>query len=149
MVNLIDDLRKEGKNPEMAVSIPVSGFDGWAQTNPRRLGIINAQFGACNVTRHPGQHHCVSEETRGYWRQFENSPVNQGYHCTRADSNPPFLRLGQCDSGTVSYSPSLRPGLVAGWHNAESYFLIGQAMGTGMVKAMAGEVSAILDRFSS
>ena len=22
------------------------------------------------------------------------------------------------------------------WHNAESYFLIGQAMGTGMLKAM-------------
>ncbi len=26
------------------------------------------------------------------------------------------------------------------WHNAESYFLIGKVMGTGMVKAMQGVV---------
>lgn len=77
MVNLIDDLRKEWKNPDMAVSIAVSGFGGWAQSNPRRLGIIDAQFGACNTTRHPGQHNCVAEETRGFWRDFANSPVNQ------------------------------------------------------------------------
>ena len=80
MVNLISDLRKEWKSPNMAVSIPVSGFDGWDQKNARRLGIINAQFGACNATRHPGQHNCVSEETRSFWRDFANSPVNQGYH---------------------------------------------------------------------
>jgi len=104
MVNLIKDLRKEWQNPDMAASIPVSGFDGWGQKNSRRLGIINAQFGACNATRHPGQHHCVAEETRGFWRDFKNSPVNQGYHW---------------------------------WHNAESYWLIGQAMGTGMLKAMS------------
>jgi len=106
MVNLISDLRKEWDSPDMAVSIPVSGFDGWDQKNARRLGVINAQFGACNATRHPGQHNCVAEETRSFWRSFTNSPVNQGYHW---------------------------------WHNAESYFLIGQAMGTGMVKAMQGQ----------
>ena len=71
------------------------------------------RFGACNKTRHPEQHNCVSEETRDYWRDFANSPVNQGYHW---------------------------------WHNAESYFLIGQAMGAGMLKAMAGQVSAPMDR---
>merc|ERR1711934_1267740 len=64
MVNLISDLRKEWNNPDMAVSIPVSGFGGWAQKNSRRVGIINAQFGACNTTRHPDMHHCVAEETR-------------------------------------------------------------------------------------
>jgi hypothetical protein len=44
MVNMIKDVRKEFGNPKMAVSIPVSGFDGWDQTSPRRLGIIQAQF---------------------------------------------------------------------------------------------------------
>ena len=44
MVNMIKDVRKEFGNPKMAVSIPVSGFDGWSQTQPRRLGIIQAQF---------------------------------------------------------------------------------------------------------
>lgn len=108
MVNMIGDLRKEWKNPTMAVSIPVSGFGGWGQKNVRRVGIIDAQFGACNKTRHPTMTHCVSEETRSFWRDFQQTgggPVNQGYHW---------------------------------WHNAESYWLIGQAMGAGMLKAMQG-----------
>ena len=50
---MIKDVRKEWANPKMAVSIPVSGFDGWMQTSPRRLGIIKAQFDAANATRHP------------------------------------------------------------------------------------------------
>lgn len=104
MVNLIADLRKEWNNPEMAVSIPVSGFGGWGQKIGRRLGIIAAQFGACNATRHPGMAHCQAEETRGFWRSSQFSPVNQGYHW---------------------------------WHNAESYWLMGQAMASGMVKALA------------
>ena len=83
VVNLIGDLRKAWKNPKLAISIPVSGFDGWDQKNARRLGVINAQFGACNATRHPGMAHCVAEETRDYWRDFANSPVNQGYQYVR------------------------------------------------------------------
>jgi len=43
MVNLIKDVRREFKSPKMAVSIPVSGFDGWMQTSPRRLEIIQKQ----------------------------------------------------------------------------------------------------------
>jgi hypothetical protein len=31
MVNLIKDVRREFNSPKMAVSIPVSGFDGWMQ----------------------------------------------------------------------------------------------------------------------
>ena len=34
MVNMIGDLRKEWKNPTMAVSIPVSGFGGWVTPPP-------------------------------------------------------------------------------------------------------------------
>ena len=50
---MIKDVRREFANPKMAVSIPVSGFDGWMQTSPRRLGIIKAQFDAANATHHP------------------------------------------------------------------------------------------------
>ena len=49
MVNMIKDVRKEFDSPQMAVSIPVSGFDGWEQTSPRRLEIIQAQFNSANV----------------------------------------------------------------------------------------------------
>ena len=98
MVNLIADLRKEWNNPDMAVSIPVSGFDGWDQKNARRLGIINAQFGACNATRHPGQHNCVSEETRSFWRQFANSPVRYHHSPTASTMCARNLPLRVCRS---------------------------------------------------
>ena len=123
---MIKDVRKEFGNPKMAVSIPVSGFDGWMQTSPRRLGIIKAQFDAANATRHPevsavsAGHgavarnrtgcceqlcgHVIAEETRDFWRcgqAGENCPSTQRYH------------FG---------------------HNAETYWLIGQAMAKGMLK---------------
>uniref|UniRef100_A0A7S3FAY1 Uncharacterized protein n=1 Tax=Haptolina ericina TaxID=156174 RepID=A0A7S3FAY1_9EUKA len=85
----------------MAVSIPVSGFGGWGQHVDRRLGIIAAQFGAANQTRHPTLQLVSAEETRGFWRDCKFSPSNQAYH----------------------------------WcHNAESYWLIGQAMAAGMLQ---------------
>jgi hypothetical protein len=34
----------------MAISIPVSGFDGWMQTSPRRLEIIQQQFNVRTIT---------------------------------------------------------------------------------------------------
>eukprot|EP00039_Didymoeca_costata_P003751 m.69485 g.69485 ORF g.69485 m.69485 type:complete len:420 (+) comp12058_c0_seq3:143-1402(+) len=104
MVNLIKDLRKAFNNSKMAVSIPVSGFDGWGQHIPRRLGIINAQFNAANASLHPELGgHVIAEETRSFWRNISTDPSNQVYH------------FG---------------------HNAETYFLIGKAMGTGMLKMM-------------
>jgi len=107
MVNMIKDVRREFKNPKMAVSIPVSGFDGWMQTSPRRLGIIQAQFNAANASRHPELGgHVIAEETRDFWRcgqAGQNCPSNQRFH------------FG---------------------HNAESYYLIGQAMANGMLKMM-------------
>ena len=51
MVNMIKDVRREFKSPAMAVSIPVSGFDGWMQGSPRRLEIIQQQFESRAATR--------------------------------------------------------------------------------------------------
>ena len=107
---MIKDIRKEFNNPKLAVSIPVSGFAGWAQTEPRRLKIIQAQFNAANATLHPELGgHVVAEETRDFWRcsldaSHFGCPSNQRYH------------FG---------------------HNAETYYLIGKAMAAGMLKAMA------------
>lgn len=84
MVHLIQDIREEFNNPKMAISIPVSGFDGWLQTNPRRLGIIQAQFNAANASLHPELGgHVIAEETRDFWRcgqQGQNCPSNQRFH---------------------------------------------------------------------
>lgn len=81
MVNMIKDVRREFGNPKMAVSIPVSGFDGWMQTSPRRLRIIAAQYAAANASRHPELGgHVIAEETRDFWRcgqAGQNCPSNQ------------------------------------------------------------------------
>lgn len=111
MVNLIKDLRKEWNVPNMAVSIPVSGFGGWGQKNTRRLGIIQAQFNAANATRHPELNgHVIAEETRSFWRDPAYCPSKQAYH----------------------------------WgHNAESYWLIGKAMASGMLKMVMPSTSRL------
>jgi len=130
MVNLIKDLRTEWKNPNLAVSIAVSGFDGFdgeeASRTPkgcwdndatkvdcncnndrgcRRLDVVLSQFGAAEPSRHPELNgHVSAMETRGYLRTTATNPAPaQGYH----------------------------------WgHNAETYYLIGKAMASGMLAAL-------------
>eukprot|EP00051_Salpingoeca_urceolata_P005106 m.70379 g.70379 ORF g.70379 m.70379 type:complete len:385 (+) comp14061_c0_seq5:65-1219(+) len=129
LVNLIKDLREEWKTPSLAVSVPVSGFDGftneeatrrppgcWWDGNKlgcscssdrgcRRLDIVLSQFAGTNSTLHPDLNgHAIAMETRGFWRDPEFSPnAAQGYHF---------------------------------FHNAETYFLIGKAMAKGMIAMM-------------
>jgi alpha-galactosidase len=130
MVNLIKDLRKEWKSPNLPVTIAASGFDGFygeeATRSPkgcwddsstktgcncandrgcRRLDVVLSQFAAANATRHPELNGNVATmETRGFWRDPQYSPnKGQGYHF---------------------------------WHNAETYFLVGQAMAKGMLSLM-------------
>jgi hypothetical protein len=133
MVNLIKDLRAEFGVPDLPVSIPAAGFDGfnnaeagrtpvrpipWVDYPPewkintncvvdnqcRRLDIILSQLAAGNATRHPELGHVVTTETRQFWRDPQFSPnQGQGYHY---------------------------------WHNAETYVHMGLAMAQGMVQAM-------------
>ena len=107
MVNLIKDLRAEFGVPDLPVSIPAAGFDGfnnaeagrtpvrpipWVDYPPewkintncvvdnqcRRLDIILSQLAAGNATRNPELGgHVVSTETRQFWRDPQFSP-NQG-----------------------------------------------------------------------
>lgn len=143
-----------------------SGFNGWGQTNSRRLGIIQAQFNAANRTLHPELGgHVQAEETRSFWRSMEYSPVpRQGYHVRLAPSmlswgcraNPcaPTLQGESHGDGRWTDMPRApassrscagvcscgRRVAVTGpqWgHNAESYFLIGKAMAKGMLAALA------------
>lgn len=136
LVNLVRDLRAEFGNPNLPVSISVSGFDGfngaegarhpklatdWVDASPadkigteclpidhgcRRLDIALSQLAAANATRHPGLGHIVAMETRGFWRD-------------------------------AMYSPNQREGYHY-FHNAETYYLAGLAMAQGMARAMQG-----------
>ena len=133
MVNLIQDLRKEWKDPELPFSIAISGFGGFtddeAKRSPpdcwdgpnatkincdcgdqdrgcRRIDIMLSQFAAANTTRHPELGCCVvASETRGFWREATYSPnKNQNYHL---------------------------------YHNAETHYLIGKAIAKGMAQAIS------------
>jgi len=81
LANLIHDLRAEFKQPSLPVSIALSGFGGWGQTNTRRLGIMAAQY---NVTQHSnlGIGSVAAVETRGFFRSYAEThgAINQGYH---------------------------------------------------------------------
>jgi len=78
LTNLIHDLRKEWKSPELPVAIAVSGFGGWNQKIDRRLGIIKAQHAVARRKAFAGT--AASVETRGFFRPREDSPGGQGYH---------------------------------------------------------------------
>ena len=140
MVNLIQDLRREWKNPYLPISIAVSGFSGFQTTDEnrtpadcwdgpnatktqckvcghgdtqcRRIDIILSQFAAANVSKHPELACCVEAmETRGFWRDAEYSPNQaQGYHF---------------------------------FHNAETHFLVGKAIAIGMNRAIASQQSKV------
>ncbi len=109
-VNFVKDLRAEFHVPDLAISLPVAGFNGfngaeatrfpksdvpWVDMEPaakvgtdctidhgcRRLDIVLSQFAAANATRHPELGHIVATETRGFWREARFSPnAAQGYH---------------------------------------------------------------------
>jgi hypothetical protein len=140
MVNLIQDLRREWRSPALPVAIAASGFDGFygeeATRSPagcwddgsskvgcncqndrgcRRLDIILSQLAAANATRHPALG--GGTVTTSETRQFWR------------DSK---------------YSPNHGQGYHF-WHNAETYFLVGQAMASAMLKmiGMPAEAAAV------
>lgn len=81
LANLVHDIRAEFKSPKLPVSIALSGFGGWGQSNVRRLGIMAAQY---NVTQNSslGIGTVAAVETRGFFRSFSEThgAINQGYH---------------------------------------------------------------------
>ena len=78
LANLIKDIRKEWKIPNLPVVIGVSGFGGRNQKVDRRLGIIAAQHAVAKRKEFAGT--VASVETRDFFRPAEESPSRQGYH---------------------------------------------------------------------
>lgn len=81
LANLIGDIRREFKVPQLKVSIPVSGMDSWRGTVDRRNGVIHAQYAVSQYTNLTlGT--VGAQETRGFVRFFDETggACNQGYH---------------------------------------------------------------------
>jgi len=106
LVNLIKDVRKEFKVPNMPAVIATVGFGGYNMAD-KFLKILEAQMAVGNPQKHPEFAGTVaSVDIRDFWRQVDDSPTNQDYHYNR---------------------------------NAETYLLVGDALGRAMVRLLGGK----------
>lgn len=110
LVNLIKDLRKDLNAPNMKAVIATVGFGGY-NINEDYTKIHAAQMAVADPKLHPefaGQ--VKSIDTRGYWRENDESPTGTGYHYN---------------------------------HNAETYMLVGDALGRAMVELQGGKAEPL------
>lgn len=94
LVNLISDLRNEFKVPQMPVVVATVGFDGYRVLEGQWKGVWEAQMAVGDPKQHPPLGGSVaSVDTRDFWRERDESPVDQGYHYNR---NPEtYLLIGE------------------------------------------------------
>jgi len=107
LVHLIKTLRKEFKAPEAPFVIATIGFGGWEMSG-NALTVANAQLAVSgeNGKYREFKGNVQTVETRGFWRDAEVSPRNQGYHYNQ---------------------------------NAETYMLVGESLGKGMMELLRKE----------
>ena len=80
LVNLINDIRKEFKAPKMPAVVATIGFHGYDMSD-KFLGIFKAQMAVSDPAKHPDFAGNVrSVDTRGYWKDVDDSPGNEDYH---------------------------------------------------------------------
>ena len=80
LVNLIQDLRKEFKTPDLRTVVATVGFGG-TNMDAGHLMTWEAQMAVGNPRQHPEFTGTVaSVDTRSFWRSRGESPTNTGYH---------------------------------------------------------------------
>ena len=94
LVNLIKDLRKDLKAPEMPAVVATAGFHGYCITHGNWKGVWEAQMAVGDPKQHPEFAGGVaSVDTRDFWREVDESPRSQDYHYHR---NPEtYLLIGE------------------------------------------------------
>lgn len=110
LANLINDVRREFKTPDLPAVVATVGFGG-DRMQDKFLRILQAQMAVGDPTEHPEYDgNVASVDTRPYWREVDESPANQDYHYHR---------------------------------NAETYLLIGDALGRAMVGLQGGQAEPL------
>ena len=80
LANLIKDLRREFKTPEMPAVVATVGFGG-KEMDPGHLMTWEAQMAVGDAEQYPEfAGNVTSVDTRGFWRSRGESPTNTGYH---------------------------------------------------------------------
>jgi hypothetical protein len=138
MVNLIKDVRKEWNAPQLPVSIAVSGFDGFydeeSTREPKGCWDDNSSKITCDCKNDRGCRRLDIVLSQQAAANVNRHPELEGH--VIAMETRGFWRDPQ-------YSPNARQGYHF-WHNAETYFLIGQAMASGMLKMMGEPMDNVL-----
>jgi lysophospholipase L1-like esterase len=99
LVNLIKDVRKDLKTPDLPVVVAAVGFDG-EKMNANTLKIFEAQMAVGDPARHPGFAGTVkSVDTRKFWRQTARSPG--GHACCYQGNAETFLEIGEALGQTM------------------------------------------------
>jgi hypothetical protein len=110
LVNLISDVRKEFKVPDMPAVVATVGFGGHNMAD-KFLRILEAQMAVGDPRKHPEFAGTVATvDTRDFWREVDESPRSQDYHYNR---------------------------------NAETYMLVGDALGRAMVGLLGGKAELL------
>ncbi len=110
LVNLINDVRKEFKVPNLPAVVGSNGFGGHHMQGKFER-IRKAQMAVGDAKQHPDYAGTVaSVDTRDFWREIDESPKGEDYHYNR---------------------------------NAETYMLIGDALGRAMVGMLGGKVEPL------
>ncbi|NVJ62253.1 MAG: hypothetical protein HWE27_17835 [Gammaproteobacteria bacterium] len=92
LVNLINDLRTEFTIPRLPFVLATTGMSGWDETHPRALSLMEAQLAAPSDDR-LSQGNVSAVETRDFWRGYNDSPADQGYHWNRNAET--YYRIGE------------------------------------------------------
>lgn len=91
LVNLIKDLRRDLKAPEMKTVVATAGFYGYRINYGDWSGVWEAQMAVGDPEQHPDfAGNVASVDTRDFWREVHESPRGQDYHYHR---NPEFYLL--------------------------------------------------------
>lgn len=94
LANLINDVRKEFKTPQMPAVVATVGFGGNAlQEGDNYWNIFNAQLAVADAKKHPEfASKIATVDTRGYWRETDESPKGEGHHYNRNAET--YYRIG-------------------------------------------------------
>jgi alpha-galactosidase len=110
LVNLINDVRKEFKVPNLPAVVGSNGFGGHNMQGKFER-ILKAQMAVGDAKQHPDYAGTVASiDTRDFWREVDESPKGEDYHYNR---------------------------------NAETYMLIGDALGRAMVGLLGGKAEPL------
>ncbi|MFK7909459.1 MAG: sialate O-acetylesterase [Akkermansiaceae bacterium] len=92
LVNLIKDVRKEFKVPNLPAVVATVGFGG-GKMNGKFVRILKAQMAVSDPEKYPNfKGQVASVDTRPFWRELGESPRNQDYHYHRNAET--YMRIG-------------------------------------------------------